>query len=378
MSQYFFNYYSIPYFLSFFVSIFIAGLLFFKKRENKHVQLFIVVQISLAILTLSAALATCSRDPIIWDIWNSINTVFGVLGVTLFYHFSYVSFTQKKVLENKMFLAIYLVPLMFLIFILINPENIVVESPDTDLGIYGKEFTGRFSFYKPVFYGYIGIMLVLTTLNFIRMYREIKNPILKKRSMYFVLSSLIPFIGFLISVLFVEILQIPLHVQLGMVALAVSGVVIAYGILKHQLFDIEFIVKKTFVYLLIALILIGIFRLIELILSYFISATFFGGDLGARFIAAVIVFCFFFPLRSTAVKIGDRLFPKLAKTVKYDFSHEIMVYNNQLKHALEDGVITEKEEKMLKSLRYDLGISDEDHENLLEELTKGQKLEKST
>ena len=46
-----------------------------------------------------------------------------------------------------------------------------------------------------------------------------------------------------------------------------------------------------------------------------------------------------------------------------------MVYTNQLKFALEDGVITENEEKMLKSLRDDLGISDEDHENLLKEMT---------
>jgi hypothetical protein len=374
MSEYFFNYYSIPYFLSFFVSIFIAGLLIQKKRENKHVQLFIVVQISLALLTLSAALATCSREPGVWDIWNSVNTVFTIFGVTLFYHFSYISLTKKQVLENKKFLAIYLAPLLFLVFVLINPENIIVESPDTDLGIYGKEFTGPFSLFKPVFYGYIGLMLVLTTVNFIKMFRGLKNPILKKQSMYFVLSSLIPFIGFTISVLFVEILRMPLHVQLGMVAPSISGVIITYGILKHQLFDIEFIVKKTFVYLLVALVLIGIFRLFELILSSFISDTFFGGDLAARFIAAVIVFCFFFPLRSTAVKIGDRLFPKLAKTVKYDFSHEITVYRNQLKQALEDGVITEKEERMLNSLREDLGISDKDHERLLKEMTKDHHL----
>ncbi len=79
-----------------------------------------------------------------------------------------------------------------------------------------------------------------------------------------------------------------------------------------------------------------------------------------------------------AVKIGDRLFPKLAKSVKYDFSHEIMVYKNQLRHALEDGIITEKENNMLRSLRDDLGLSDEDHENLLKELTKGHKLDKIT
>jgi hypothetical protein len=153
-----------------------------------------------------------------------------------------------------------------------------------------------------------------------------------------------------------------------MVALSISGAIIVYGILRHRLFDIEFIVKKTFVYLLVTLALIGIFRLIELILSHFISATFFGGDITARLIAAAIVAGFFFPLRSFGIKIGDRLLPKLTKTVKYEYSKELAVYKKQLEHALEDGELSEKEVRMLKSLRADLGISDKEHDRLKREI----------
>jgi hypothetical protein len=373
MSEYFLNLYSIPYWISGLMLISIASILLLKKRKDKHVQLFIVALILLTITVFSAAMATCSRKPGIWDIWNSINTVSSIFGVTVLFHFSYVSFSKKEVFENKKLLLIYIIPLFILVFIAINPQNEIVESPDTDLGTYGKEFTGFFSFFKPLFYGAIGIMIILTTLNFIRMYRQSKETIQKKRALYFVLSFLIPLIGFTISVILVEIFGIFPRVQLGMVALSITGAIIAYGILKHQLFDIEFIVKKTFVYLVITLVLIGVFRLIELLLSSFISATFFGGDFAARLIAAGIVFCFFFPLRKEAIKIGDKLFPKLVKTVKYDLSHEIMVYKKQLEHALEDGVISEKEEKMLNALRIDLGISEEDHEKLKREIIEKNK-----
>lgn len=373
MSQYFFNTWSVPYFLSFFVSISIAILLFLKKRKDKHVQLFIIAQILFAILTLSAAIATCCRDPNIWDIWNSINTISSIFGVTVFYHFSYISLKKKKVFENKKILVIYILPLFFLIFVIINPENLVVESYDTDLGIYGKEFTGPYSFSKPVFYSALGLMLILTTINFIRMFRESEELILKQRALFFVLSTFIPFIGHIISVTFVEIFHIILHVHLGMVFLSISGAIIAYGILKHKLFDIEIIVKKTFVYLIITVIFIGIFRLIELSLSNFISSKFFGSDLTARLVGAAIIAGMFFPLRGKAIIIADKLFPDLTKTIKLDHRKKLVVYRKQLEFALIDEVINDKEEKMLRSLRTDLEISDEEHEQMVGEILENKK-----
>jgi hypothetical protein len=290
------------------------------------------------------------------------------MGVTVYLHFSYVSYKNKGIFENKKMLLIYLVPLFFIAFYIINPEHIVIESNDSDLGLYDVQSIGLYSFFKPVFFGSVGIMITLVTYNFIMMFRSAKSHLRKQRALYFVFSALVPLVGFVISITLIEIFHIIPRFQLRMVALSISGAIIVYGILRHRLFDIEFIVKKTFVYLLVTLALIGIFRLIELILSHFISATFFGGDITARLIAAAIVAGFFFPLRSFGIKIGDRLLPKLTKTVKYEYSKELAVYKKQLEHALEDGELSEKEVRMLKSLRADLGISDKEHDRLKREI----------
>jgi hypothetical protein len=51
----------------------------------------------------------------------------------------------------------------------------------------------------------------------------------------------------------------------------------------------------------------------------------------------------------------------------------IEIYKKQLECALEDGVISEAEIRMLKKLRSSLEISEEDHEKLSEEVTGNQK-----
>ncbi|MCK5560857.1 MAG: hypothetical protein KAJ51_09705, partial [Thermoplasmata archaeon] len=123
----------------------------------------------------------------------------------------------------------------------------------------------------------------------------------------------------------------------------------------------------TFVYLIITIVLIGVFRLIELVLSNLISSTFFGGDLTARLIAAAIVASMFFPLRSQAVKIGNKLFPKLTRSVKSGHKRNLAIYKKQLEFVLADGKITKKEREMLKALRVDLGVSEKDHNRLVKE-----------
>ena len=108
--------------------------------------------------------------------------------------------------------------------------------------------------------------------------------------------------------------------------------------------------------------------MIELGISYLVSLTFFGGSIIIRLIAAAIVAALFFPLRTYAVKVGDRLFPKFTETVKLDIGKETKIYRKQLEHVLADGEISEKEERMLRSLREDLSISQEVHERLVKEI----------
>ena len=108
MSLYFFNFWSIPYFIGFFVSIFVAILLILKKRDDKHIQLYTVSFILGVVVTLSAALATCSLKPDVWNIWSSINSIASVFGATILYHFSYIYYTKNGFLKiGKFYLFIY-------------------------------------------------------------------------------------------------------------------------------------------------------------------------------------------------------------------------------------------------------------------------------
>ncbi len=362
MLLYFFNFWSIPYFIAFLVSIFVAILLILKKRDDKHIQLYTVSFILGVVVTLSASLATCSLKPDVWNIWSSINSIASVFGATILYHFSYVYSTKKQIFENRKILLIYL-PTLFILFLIIITFNQVIEATDySPLGLYGKVYSGLSVIYFPLFYGTIGLLLVFTTINFYKMYKQKKDFILKRQASYFILSSLVVVIGLVITTLLAWYSRFP-KLELTIVSLSISGLIIAYSILKHRLFDIEFYVKETFIYLLLTIALIGIFRLIELTVSYYISDVFFEGSLVARLIAAAIVAAIFFPLRNLTLKIGNKLFPSFTKSIKLKKQHDL-VYKKQLKIAWSDGVITDKEKNMLNNLREEFGISDEEHKNI--------------
>jgi hypothetical protein len=367
MSQYFFNPLAVPYFISFVVSAALMLLLILKKREDRRVQLYIVFQGTLATLALMAAMASISEDIETWDKWERFINPVAVLGIITIWHFSYISLHDTDVIEDRRIAYLYILPLVFLAFALVNPNNKIAEFPDTELGHYGRDYLGNYAVFWPILRSMIFVILVLTTVNFVRMQRTAEDPTVRKQALYFTLSIFAPLVGFTISVLLV-MFEVFINIQLVIVAFTFTGAIITYGILKHGLFDIEFIVRKTFIYSLIAFPLIGLFRLIELGISYVVSLTFFGGSIIIRLIAAAIVAAFFFPLRTYAVKLGDRLFPKFTETVKLDIGKEMKIYKKQLEHVLEDGQMSDKEAKMISSLRDDLGISQDAHERLVKEI----------
>lgn len=362
MLQYFFNFWAIPYFIAFLVSIFVAILLILKKQDDKHIQLYTISFLLGIAVTLSAAMATCSLKPDIWNIWNSINSIASVLGATILYHFSYVYFTKKQIFENRKIILSYIPALFIFSFIIITFNQLIEATDYSPLGLFGKVYTGISVIYFPLFYGIIGLFMVLTTINFYKMYKQNKDFILKRQASYFILSSLVVIIGLVITTLLAWYSRFP-KLELTIVSLSISGLIIAYSILKHKLFDIEFYVKETFIYLSLTIALIGIFRLIELTVSYYISDVFFEGNLVARLIAAAIVAAIFFPLRNLALKVGNKLFPTFTKSIKSKKQHDL-IYKKQLKIAWLDGVITEKEKNMLNNLREEFGISNEEHKNI--------------
>jgi len=368
MSVYVFDTLAIPYLVTFVISLGLALVLIVMKGREPMVQLYLLFQFNVAALAHSAAMATMSRDIDVWNVWNDLTMVTATLAIAAVYHFSYASLKGGRILDDMRVLLVYLYPLAFVLLVLIDPASEILLSPDSDLGIYGKEYIGNLWWLKGFYYATLIAGMLASLFNFFAMYRVSKDLVLKRQALYFILSLLVPLVGFVISVVFVEFLSVYLNVQLGLLLIAVSGGIIAFGILRYQMFDIEFIVRKTFYYSVIALPLIGLFRLVELSISYAISFTFFGGSVFARLIAAGIVAAAFFPMRKLSIKLGVRMLPRFAETVKIDSDKEAAVYRRQLEMALADGELSDKEESMLELLRKDLGITEEGHAMMLEDL----------
>lgn len=372
MASYFFNMWSIPYFLSFFVSFIITLLLFSEKRADKQIRLYILSQLFVSILTLAAALATNSLDPNIWVIWSAINLVASIVATAITFHFSFIFLKKVSLFETKKLFVIYLVPLFYILILLINskwlyPNIGVIEY--SLFGLYGGlESTYFSSLLFLFFYIYIGFMATLATINFFRMFRQNVNLELRRRAAYFVLSSLIPAILLNLTI-FLSLLAVEYHpkLELTIVSLSISGAIIAYGILKDKLFDIDVIVSKSVQYTLLNIGLAWIFILSRETLISLISNLLFSGNQVATLTAGFIVVTALVPIKGATSSLTTKLFPH-TRVDTLPTTRDLEIYQKQLEYVWTGENITDIERKerklMIHALRTTLGISVEEHELL--------------
>jgi hypothetical protein len=168
-----------------------------------------------------------------------------------------------------------------------------------------------------------------------------------------------------IGLILVEIFGISLKFEISNVFVAISIIILAYGTLKVQLFDIDIVVKKSFSYAIISVVLAWIFLLLEESLSYFVSEIILGGIELSHLLSGIVIVVLILPLKDISHKLTDKLFPDMGHI---STSHrDIEIYRKLLEFADMD------KSTMLKELRSYLGISDEDHELLEREVVDDSK-----
>lgn len=380
MASYFLNIWSIPYFLSFFVSFIITILLFSQKRADKQIRLYILSQFFVSILTLTAALATNSLDQNLWVIWSATNLVASTFATAITFHFSYIFLHNVSMFKTKKLVVIYLVPIFYFSIFLINSKWIypnigVIEY--SLFGLYGGlEPTNLSSLLFLFFYVYIGMMATLATINFFRMFRQNIDLELRRRAAYFVLSSLIPAILLNLTI-FLSLFAVGYHpkVELTIVSLSISGAIIAYGILKDRLFDIDVIVSKSVQYTLLNIGLAWIFLLSRETLISLISNLLFSGNQVATLMAGFIVVTALVPIKGVSSNLTTKLFPH-TRVVTLPTTRDLEIYHKQLEYVWDEDITEQihKERKlMLNALRAVMGISEEEHELFERKLLEGRK-----
>ncbi len=294
LGRYFWNWWAVPYFLSFFVGLIITLLLLSKKRDDKQVQLYIVTQFFLALLSLAAALSSSSLDSSNWLVWSAINITSSLFATTTLFHFSfYLLKGDNSFWGTKKLLVIYIIPLFFSLIWIINPHIIYPDIIKIDLALFGifwSQSTPTSAFLLLTFYTYLGVMVFLAIQNFYRMFRQTEDLELRRRAAYFVLSSLVPGIALTITLgiqLLVE--NYAPKLEMAIVSLSIAGAIIAYGIFKDQLFDLDVIVSKSVKYALLNIVLAWVFVISRELLIPIVSSTFFSGNELAFILAGFVV-----------------------------------------------------------------------------------------
>jgi hypothetical protein len=143
---------------------------------------------------------------------------------------------------------------------------------------------------------------------------------------------------------------------------------IAYGILRTQLFDIDLRIRWTIKQSTLATVVVTLIFLLSEGADRFLSAEL--GNVAGLLAAAVVVF-FLAPLQRFAERVASVAMPNTENTPEYAMFRKLQVYEAALSEALPDGNISERERELLNRLRDSLGISVSDADAIEGELQKG-------
>jgi hypothetical protein len=144
---------------------------------------------------------------------------------------------------------------------------------------------------------------------------------------------------------------------------------IAYGILRSHLFDIDLRIQWTIKQSTLATIFVTLIFLISEGADRYLSTEL--GNFAGLLAAAVVVF-FLAPLQRFAESVATVAMPNTKNTPEYTTFRKMRVYEEAVAEAHYEGGISEKERALLIRLRDSLGISETDADAIEGELTESQ------
>jgi len=136
---------------------------------------------------------------------------------------------------------------------------------------------------------------------------------------------------------------------------------IAYGILRTQLFDIDLRIRWTIKQSTLAAVFVTIVYLVSEGAEQLLSSEL--GTFAGLLASAVVVF-FLAPLQRFAERVASVAMPNTRNTPEYAAFRKLQVYEAALAEAMEGGGISAKERALLNRLRDSLGISEADSETM--------------
>lgn len=244
---------------------------------------------------------------------------------------------------------------------------------------------------QTTFYSFVTLLFLYALIVSIHAWRTATSDIVRERAGIFALAFGLRDLGWVLSYgvfawiiwTYPDLLAVmdspQMTTELGTVLLAksvyalgtlVAVPLIAYGILRAQLFDIDLRIRWTIKQSTLAGIFVALMFLVSEGASTFLSAEL--GNVTGLLAAAVLMF-FLAPLQRFADRVAGAAMPNTNNTPEYISYRKMRVYESALSEALQEDGISAKERSLLNHLRESLEISSVDAEALENELTAAGK-----
>lgn len=167
--------------------------------------------------------------------------------------------------------------------------------------------------------------------------------------------AILPFAGILSGFMLASAFGADLAYSLGLLGLArTAGVLLlAYAILRHELFDIDLRIKWTLQRGTLLAIFLIVFFVIANVASEFLTSSY--GFLTGGIAAGLLLFLIS-PIQRFAEGIAERAMPGVRDTDEYRRVRKQEVYRSAVEAAAADGAITEREREILSRLQDQLGL----------------------
>lgn len=357
------------------VTIFLALITFMKNRYERISRVFIiwmVVSATNAVMFLISQLSFLGTSV---NFLRELTTLIGALDPIIAIHFGLL-FTQRYVshINNESIRKIAVYKRQYYgrwYFALYIPWFFLTA---TMLLFHGVTFNRIITYYNAIMYGVLTYVLMLLYMHYRRSSDENAA-----RSMIVFMGLLMIYINAIAQITVNIIGRYQPYVYiLQLILIPLSSVIFAYAVLKLNLLGTQIMLRKSVAYTIFSILTIGVFIVIQESIEEIVQISFlseiplsitfpFLGQISlSGIIAALGVAIFFTPIQRMSRKIANRIFPYLLM----DEERRVRVdaYRSVLITAWSDGKITDKERRMLETLRNVLEISEAEHNNMVAEI----------
>lgn len=145
------------------------------------------------------------------------------------------------------------------------------------------------------------------------------------------------------------------------IAVIIYVPLVAYGVLRVQLFDVDLRIKRTLKRSTVAAAFVATFFIVSELAGVYLSDQL-GTVLGILGTGALMFFLD--PIQRAAERVSNAAMPNTRDTPEYESYRKLQVYESAVQAALEDGHISERQRRVLNSMIQSMGIDTEVAERL--------------